>query len=302
MLKAGDNARGGFWRWALSLLVLCIAFCIIAFAFIQGIPLLLGEQVALIVVDDAFRFKRSEFLISTILMFAFIAALIPAIALSLRVLKLRLTDLIAPFGRVRWKLIATTALATFLFMLFGTIISFWAVIPSEDFYFFLLPPGMWHFVPLIIGVIILQAAAEELLLRGYLLQMIGRLTRSWWLILIAIGSLFFALHLANPEVEIFGWYAYLSYALSSLLFTLLALATGRLEYSIGVHIGWNWSVMIVDIDLLKAPDLYTGFGAVVYTGPLAATWTDAVTQILLHIVIGLWCLTAYFNDQNRQRI
>lgn len=262
----------------------------------------MGDEVALFISGEALFAERSDVLISTILMFGFIALFIPAIALSLRVLKLRLSNLIAPLGRVRWRLIATTALITFCFMGISSLISLWANVPPEDFHFDPLPPALWYYVPIIIIVIALQASAEELLFRGYLLQILGRMTKSWWIILPVVGGTFFTLHLANPEIGILGWYAYLSYALSALLFTVLALATGRLEYSIGTHIGWNWSVMIADIDPSSALDLYTGFGAIVYTGSLDSTISDAVTQVLLHVIIGLWCLTAHFKQESRHQI
>ncbi len=298
-MAAGDRADAGFWRWTLSLIVFCVAFCAIAFAFIQAIPWLFGEETELLISGETPFYDRSDHVIYTIFMFAFIAAFLPAIALTMRVLRLRLSSLIAPLDQVKWRIIGTTAISTFCFVVLSLMLSLWASTPAEDFYFDPLPPELWHYLPVIIIMIAFQASAEELLLRGYFLQMVGRLTKSWWAILLIVGGTFFALHLGNPEVEILGWLAYLDYALAAFLFTIVALVTGRLEYSIGIHIGWNWSVMVFDVDPVSSPDLYFGFGTVVYSGPLNPTLSAATTQILLHLIIGLWCLATYFRQENR---
>lgn len=302
LLSAGDRAQAGFWRWTASFLVLCIAFFAISFVFFEAVPAFLGEEVGAFTSGDTLHSNRSDFLISTVFLFAFIAAFVPAIALSVRVLKLRLSSLVAPLDRVRWNLIAKTAFFTFCLVVVGTIVSLWTHAAPEDVHFDPIPPTLWYYVPIIIIAIALQASAEELLLRGYVLQMTGRIAKSWWAILIIVGGIFFALHLGNPEVEVFGWHAYLSYGLSAFLFTVLALTTGRLEYSIGAHIGWNWSVMVFDLDPLKVPDLYTGFGVIVYSGPLEPSLSDAITEILLHLIIGLWCLTTHVKQEIHRRV
>lgn len=299
LLSAGDEARAGFWRWLASFLILCLGFVAIAFAFHILAPWFYSENVAPSVSDEGLLYDRTDDLIYTLLMFAFIAAFIPAIALSLLVVRLTVSQLIAPFGRIQWRIIAKTTLATFCIMAVSLLVTLWASVPAEDYYFDPLPAALWYYLPLILIMIALQASAEELLLRGYILQMVGRLTRSWWMILLIVAGLFFALHLENPEVGIWGWYAYLSYALSALMFTLLALLTGRLEYSIGTHIGWNWSILIADTDPSSAAELYTGFGAIVYSGPMEASLSDAATEILVHLIIALWCLTDHAKRANR---
>lgn len=85
----------------------------------------------------------------------------------------------------------------------------------------------------------LQAATEELLFRGYLMQALGLFIRRPALIAV-LSSLLFALpHLANPEVAHGPLLIPLEYLAIGLLLAVVTLRDGRLELAIGIHAANN---------------------------------------------------------------
>ena len=232
---------------------------------------------------------------------ASISSTLPVILIALKILGLSTREIIAPMAKVSVKLVAIVAAICFVLLSVTT----FAYIGSNDVASFvaldLLPANYLHFVPLILIIVVFQASAEELLFRGYFLQLVGRITKRWWIILPIVAGSFAAIHFANPEIDAFGWFAYFDYVLGGLLFTSVALMTGRLEYSIGMHIGWNWTLLLTDIDSASMPDLYTGFGALIYTGDLTPTLSDALATFLLHFVLFLICLDIHFRHVEPRR-
>jgi hypothetical protein len=83
----------------------------------------------------------------------------------------------------------------------------------------------------------IQAAAEELLARGFLLPLIG--TRWGPLAGVLVSALFFALlHLSNPHL---GFISLLNLALFGLFAALYALYEGGLWGIFAIHAIWNWA-------------------------------------------------------------
>ena len=147
-----------------------------------------------------------------------------------------------------------------------------------------------------IFLIPIQATAEEVFFRGYLLQATGRLTRNW-VVLGIINSLFFMLpHLSNPEVETAGIVlAGLNWLASGMFYTLLTLRSGSLDYAIGAHVINNvLSATLIgypggalgEIALVMAKELDAAFGLVTFVMAsviahvaLTRGTTDASTQL-----------------------
>ena len=90
---------------------------------------------------------------------------------------------------------------------------------------------------LIISVLVvpLQAASEELLFRGYLMQGIGWGTKSPLFALIITSVGFGLLHLSNPEIEKYGQEFIVTYIIMGLFFGVITLMDDGLELVIGVH-------------------------------------------------------------------
>ncbi|QQS66241.1 MAG: CPBP family intramembrane metalloprotease [Chlorobiota bacterium] len=94
----------------------------------------------------------------------------------------------------------------------------------------------------------IQAGAEELLCRGYLMQGIFRTTKSVWTSIILQSLIFALLHSANPEVLKFNpIYIYLSYISTGIFFGLLTIFDNGIELAIGMHAASNiYSLSIIN--------------------------------------------------------
>lgn len=84
----------------------------------------------------------------------------------------------------------------------------------------------------------IPAAAEEAMLRGYLLIV---LAEAWGAgrALVVTSLAFALLHLPNPGV---GWLALLNIGAAGLFLGALVLRTGSLWWATGAHLGWNWAL------------------------------------------------------------
>ncbi|MCZ4280001.1 CPBP family intramembrane metalloprotease [Kiloniella laminariae] len=297
LLSAFDDREKGFWVWFASVIPLILISGILVVLVVAGYflsnpeildnPALLQTPELLIKVED---YDRDAVIRRTLTYFLSVAVIFPGIFVALKMFRLKVSDIIAPGDTVRWGTIWGLALTTLVIAISGVLVFGWL---DEVQYSYEPHSGWgWGVVVVMIPIVALQAMTEELFFRGYLLQLVGRFTRRWWLILLIIAGLFFAMHLSNPPVEVFGWYALFSYAMSSVLFTFLALKTGRLEYSIALHIGWNWSVLFVDTRL--SPDMYMGIGSFVID--FKPDIISAVQDIF--VAAGLYYLAMMFYRKN----
>jgi len=139
-------------------------------------------------------------------------------------------------------------------------------------------------IPLIIISILLipfQAAFEEVLFRGYLMQGFTNLVRNRWFPLI-MTSLFFALmHILNPEVREFGILAMMpQYLLFGLIFGIITILDDGIEAALGAHAANNAFLCIMvtnESSALQTPALYKQLEI--------NPWTDLVSMLLMGIVV-----------------
>ncbi|MGD2152956.1 MAG: CPBP family intramembrane metalloprotease, partial [Gemmatimonadales bacterium] len=153
------------------------------------------------------------------------------------------------------------------------------------------------------AVLVVAAAAEELLLRGYAFQALVEGAGVIVAVILTSG-LFALIHLNNPEV---GWVALLNIGLAGVLFAAAYLRTRSLWVPIGMHWGWNF-VMVAFFDLpvsgivldmpgydtvVRGPDLLTGaaFGP---EGGLVTT--------LLVLPLILWVARTKWLSQSKQMV
>lgn len=81
-----------------------------------------------------------------------------------------------------------------------------------------------------------QAAFEEILFRGYLMQGFAVLLRNRWLPVVITSVLFGLMHSFNPEVEDFGFFAMMpQYILFGLIFGIITIMDDGVEAAIGAH-------------------------------------------------------------------
>jgi membrane protease YdiL (CAAX protease family) len=125
-----------------------------------------------------------------------------------------------------------------------------------------------------------QAAFEEVLFRGYLMQGSAVLTRNRWLPILITSVLFGLMHAFNPEVEEFGFFTMMpQYILFGLIFGIITILDDGIEAAIGAHAANNIFLCIMvthQSSALKTPAIYeqqnvypwTEFTALLITGIL----------------------------------
>lgn len=101
----------------------------------------------------------------------------------------------------------------------------------------------------------LPAAAEEVLLRGYLFQALGE---AWGVrrALVLTSAIFALAHLGNPGITAL---ALLNIAVAGLWLGVIWVRTGSLWWATGAHLGWNWGgayvadLPVSGLELFDAP-------------------------------------------------
>lgn len=135
------------------------------------------------------------------------------------------------------------------------------------------PSQFYKFAILVVLFIPIQAASEEFLFRGYLLQALGHLMRSPMVLITINGLGFMALHAANPEME-HGLPSWLTYFAWGAFLTLLTLKDNGAELAIGIHVANNvFTGIFINYErsalptnaVFTAQDLHVWFGLASYT-------------------------------------
>lgn len=154
---------------------------------------------------------------------------------------------------IRWRfllacfLIGVVVLVGLQFLVSG--IPAWA--PQHD---------AWAFVIAILVTSPIQAAAEEVFFRGYLMQVLGLVWRKEWFAIISSALVFALFHGAQNPPLFFHRFAF------GVLMGVLAWRTGGLEASIGVHIANNlgaflWAALTSSVAAARAVQTITWPGA-----------------------------------------
>ena len=115
-----------------------------------------------------------------------------------------------------------------------TFLDYWE---SPEKYIFNFKP-IPFLILLLISVIFIpiQAAYEEFVFRGYLMQGIGLHTKNRWMPLIVTSLIFGLLHLANPEIEKLGYEVILIYIAMGFFFGIITLMDEGIELALGFHV------------------------------------------------------------------
>lgn len=105
-----------------------------------------------------------------------------------------------------------------------------------------------------------QAAFEEVLFRGYLMQGFARLVRHRWFPLVMTSLLFALMHSLNPEVKEYGFLTMMpQYILFGLIFGIITILDDGIEAAMGAHTANNAFLCILvttKSSALQTPALY----------------------------------------------
>lgn len=143
-----------------------------------------------------------------------------------------------------------------------------------------------------VWLLLIPAAAEEAMLRGYPFQALAEAKGpAWALAVTSIG--FAALHLPNPGI---GPLALANLAAAGLFLGVLYLRTGNLWWPTGAHLGWNWAhafladLPVSGLEIVDAPGLeaVTRGPAWLSGGPFGPEGSVLATAVVLAAAAWTW--------------
>ena len=144
-------------------------------------------------------------------------------------------------GRFRWRWFASCFALALLIV--GAFLGFWlggAASSGEPVEFSFASGGKRWSLLVVVLVVPFQAAAEEYVFRGALMQLISSWTRRTWVPVLVTTALFAAGHLYN-------FWGLMSVAVFGLVAALVTLRTGGLEAAVALHIVNNLLLMSLDL-------------------------------------------------------
>jgi membrane protease YdiL (CAAX protease family) len=133
-----------------------------------------------------------------------------------------------------------------------------------------------------------QAAFEEVLFRGYLMQGFAVLARNRWIPLVMTSVLFGLMHAFNPEVEAFGFFTMMpQYILLGLIFGIITILDDGIEASIGAHAANNIFLCLMVTNkssALQTPAVYEQINIYPWTELAALLMTGIIFLIVLKVI------------------
>ncbi len=140
------------------------------------------------------------------------------------------------------------------------------------------------FIPLIaisVCLIPFQAAFEEIIFRGYLMQGFTLLIRNRLFPLVMTSVLFGLMHSLNPEIKEFGFWSMIpQYILFGLIFGVITIMDDGIEAAIGAHAANNVFVCIMVTN--KASALQT---PALYIQNNVYPWIDFMSMLVTGIIV-----------------
>jgi membrane protease YdiL (CAAX protease family) len=135
-----------------------------------------------------------------------------------------------------------------------------------------------------------QAAFEEVLFRGYLMQGFAAVLRNRWFPLLMTSVLFGLMHAFNPEVKEFGFLTMMpQYILFGLIFGIITILDDGIEAAMGAHTANNVFLCIMvtnQSSALQTPALYQQLNIFPSTEFAGLLFTGIVFIIVLKIIFG----------------
>ena len=192
------------------------------------------------------------------MIFPFIIGLIAFILLLYPMNGKKLRHVLVGTGAFRWNRLVVSAM---IWTLFSAIYLF-ASIRLDPSNYSLLNTSKTLIPLIIISVLLIpfQAAWEEIIFRGYLMQGFTVLMKNKWVPVIFTSILFALMHVINPEVKEYGFWSMMpQYLLFGLVFGIMTIMDDGVEAAIGAHAANNafLSIMLTNKNsVLQTPSVY----------------------------------------------
>ena len=210
------------------------------------------------------------------MLFPFIAGLAAFILLVKPLNRRTLKDTINGTGKIRWNRFFTSA---FIWLMLSALYLFLNIkLDPSNFTLNNKTVTLISLTLISLLFIPFQAAFEEVLFRGYLMQGFAAVLRNRWFPLIMTSVLFGLMHAFNPEVKEFGFLTMMpQYILFGLIFGVITILDDGIEAAMGAHTANNIFLCIMvtnQSSALQTPALYeqhtiypwTEFTALLFTG------------------------------------
>ena len=138
-----------------------------------------------------------------------------------------------------------------------------------------------------------QAAFEEILFRGYLMQGFAALVKNRWFPILMTSLLFGLMHSFNPEVKEFGFFTMIpQYIVFGIIFGIVTILDDGIEVSMGAHTANNIFLCIMvtnSSSALQTPALYEQFNI--------HPWTEFAALVVIGMVF-IFVLKMIFKWEN----
>jgi membrane protease YdiL (CAAX protease family) len=270
-LRIARPEHGAVWRLVVGLVVATVGFFAVTLvallAVVLGIRLGGGHLVL-----DTDRITP-ELLLATNLGLALCIPLAGLLSWSIYGLKLRWLSSLAPGLRWRWLATCTAIAGTVWGVMF--LLAMLAVSVSEDAR---VDGEVMAYLTIALLTTPLQAAGEEYLFRGYLLQSLGATRLAAPVCWVVSGAIFATAHgQFDPPLFADRW-------LIGIVFAWLATSTGGLEASIALHAVKNVTVLIPAVILGELS------GAI---DPTGVTWLPLGLDAVMLGISGWWIRSRY---------
>ena len=133
-----------------------------------------------------------------------------------------------------------------------------------------------------------QAAFEEVLFRGYLMQGFASIIKNRWFPLVMTSIFFGLMHAFNPEVKEYGFLTMIpQYIVFGLIFGIITIMDDGIEASMGAHTANNIFLCIMVTNkssALQTPALYEQYNIFPWTEFAALVATGIVFILILKVV------------------
>jgi membrane protease YdiL (CAAX protease family) len=293
-LESTFTGKNHFWRYVLMFTVVLIVSNTIG-----ALPLLIATTVTSISNPDVFSqlsANPNDYSILgldpnvglAMMLFPFIAGLIAFILIVKPLNNRTLKNVINGTGKIRWNRFFISA-------------SIWMILSALYLFVYLkIDPANFTLNNKTSSLIILsvvsllfipfQAAFEEVLFRGYLMQGFAAVLRNRWFPLLMTSVLFGLMHAFNPEVKEFGFLTMMpQYILFGLIFGIITILDDGIEAAMGAHTANNVFLCIMvtnQSSALQTPALYQQLNIFPLTEFAGVLFTGIVFIIVLKIIFG----------------
>lgn len=281
-LSLASQGKNAWWRYCISIILILFFWQIIGI-----IPL--GILASVLATDQnpatQFNLKTSQFegvepLLPYLVVNFLFTTLLAGLYIAVRFLhQRRFITLVTPNDRVRWKRVFQGFGLYFLLISVISVMS-WVLSPSE-FQLTFKPVQFLVFLPIALVLTSIQTSAEELFIRGYLMQGIGLKIRKSLIPILGSSLLFMLPHLGNPEVKSNIFLAAAYYFSFGIFLAFITVRDNSLELAMGVHAANNLFVALIlnsPNSALPSPSIFT------FSRPASISLSNLIGIIIVAVI------------------